>query len=212
VKVGGHPIKSVSHGLWKEKVGRSDKLYKRPPKYQSLFQKLDFFMEDSKNPIASRWQRQPPLKTNFYLYVLQMKISSTCLITASLCERPFFYFYVEAPPSNFMYHLREHSCHSEFNVHSPKVIIDWFMITVLLVLKLFISSLPLKLEGVLCISVLLFHEGQAENHFDMFFYMIWTHIWLSMFHYSWSFVCVTFHIITWLPSFIVKIMSLMPMF
>jgi hypothetical protein len=24
---------------------------------------LHFCMEDSKNPIASRWQRQPPLKT-----------------------------------------------------------------------------------------------------------------------------------------------------
>jgi hypothetical protein len=78
-------------------------------------------MYDSKNPIASRWQRQPPLKTNFYLSVLQMKISSTCLITASLCEGPLFYFFVESPPSTFMHRLREHSCHSEFNVHSPKV-------------------------------------------------------------------------------------------
>jgi hypothetical protein len=43
---------------------------------------------------------------------------------------------------------------------------------VLLVLKLFVSSHLLKLEGVLCIYVLLFHEGQAESHFDMFFYMI----------------------------------------
>jgi hypothetical protein len=83
----------------------------------------------------------------------------------------------------------------------PKFIIDWFLIMVLLVLKLFVSSHPLKLEGVLCIYVLLFHEGQAENHFTMFFYMIWTHTWLSMFHYSWSFVCVTFHVITWLLSF-----------
>jgi hypothetical protein len=49
------------------------------------------------------------------------------------------------------------------------------MIMVLLVLKLFVSSRPLKLEGVLCIYVLLFHERQAENHFDMFFYMVETH-------------------------------------
>jgi hypothetical protein len=82
---------------------------------------LLFCMEDSKNPIASRWQRQPPPKINFYLSVLQMKSSSTCLIPASLCEGPFFYFYVESPPSIFMHRLREHSCHSEFNVHSPKV-------------------------------------------------------------------------------------------
>jgi hypothetical protein len=78
-------------------------------------------MEDSKNPIVSHWQRQPPLKINFYLSVLQMKSSSTCLITASLYEGPFFYFCVESPPSTFMHRLREHSCHSEFNVHSRKV-------------------------------------------------------------------------------------------
>jgi hypothetical protein len=94
----------------------------------------------------------------------------------------------------------------------PKFIIDWFMIMVLLVLKLFVSSRPLKLEGVLCIYVLLFHEGQVENHFDMFFHMIWTHVWFSLFHYSWSFICVSYHVIIWLLSFIVKIMSLMPMF
>jgi hypothetical protein len=75
------------------------------------------------------------------------------------------------------------------------------MIMVLLVLKVFVSSCPLKLEGVLCIYVLLFHEGQAENHFAMFLHMIWTHAWLSMFHCSWSFICVTFHVITWLLSF-----------
>jgi hypothetical protein len=36
---------------------------------------------------------------------------------------------------------------------------------VLLVLKLFVSSHPLNFEGVLCIYVSLFHEGQAEYHF-----------------------------------------------
>jgi hypothetical protein len=60
-------------------------------------------------------------KPNFYPSVLQMKSSSTYLITAFLCEGPFFYFYVESPPSTFMHHLREHSCYSEFNVRSPKV-------------------------------------------------------------------------------------------
>jgi hypothetical protein len=82
---------------------------------------------------------------------------------------------------------------------------------VLLVLKLFVSSRPLKLEGVLCIYVLLFHKGQAENHLYVF-YMVETHTWLLMHHYSWSFVCVTFHVITWLLSFIYKIMPFMPMF
>jgi hypothetical protein len=140
-----------------------------------------------------------------------MKSSSTCLIPASLCEGPFFYFYVESPPSTFMHLLREHSCLSIMCM-VPKFIIDWFMIMVLLVLKLFVSSLPLKLEGVRCIYVLLLHEGQAKNHFAMFFYMLETHTWLSMPYYSWSFVCVNFHVITWLLSFIVKIMSFMPMF
>jgi hypothetical protein len=49
------------------------------------------------------------------------------------------------------------------------------MIMLLLVLKLFVSSRPLKLEGVLYIDVLPLHEGQAENHFAMFFYMVETH-------------------------------------
>jgi hypothetical protein len=53
-----------------------------------------FGMEDIKNSVASRWQKQPPLKTTF-TSVLQMKSSSTCLIHASLCEGPIFYFYVE---------------------------------------------------------------------------------------------------------------------
>jgi hypothetical protein len=115
-----------------------------------------------------------------------MKSSSTCLIPASLCEGPFYYFYVESPPSTFMHRLREHSCHSEYNVHCPKVFIDWFMIMVLLVLKLYVSSRPLKLEGVLCIYVLLLHEGQAKYHFAMFFYILETHTWLSMFRVLWS--------------------------
>jgi hypothetical protein len=49
------------------------------------------------------------------------------------------------------------------------------MIMVLLVLKLFVSSHPFKLEGVLCIYVLLLHEGQAKNHFAMFSYMVKIH-------------------------------------
>jgi hypothetical protein len=92
----------------------------------------------------------------------------------------------------------------------PKFIIDWFMIMVSLVLKLFVSSHPLKLEGVLCIYVLLLHEGQAEYHFAMFFYMLETHTWLSMHYYSSSFVCVTFHVITWLLSFMSRLCLLCP--
>jgi hypothetical protein len=120
VKVGGHPMKSVSHGLWKEKWEGVPSFIKEH-KSANLSLKILLSMEDSKNPIASRWQEQPPFKRNFYLSVLQLKSSSTCLINASLCEGPLFYFYVESPPSTFMHRLIEHSCHSEFNVHSPKI-------------------------------------------------------------------------------------------
>jgi hypothetical protein len=48
------------------------------PIFQELRTDLNLFsMEDSKNPIVIRWQEQPSLKTIF-IYVLQMKSSSTC--------------------------------------------------------------------------------------------------------------------------------------
>jgi hypothetical protein len=53
-------------------------------------------MEDSKNPIADKNNH---LSKQICISVLQMKSSSTCLITASLGEGPFFYFYVESSPS-----------------------------------------------------------------------------------------------------------------
>jgi hypothetical protein len=81
-----------------------------------------------------------------------------------------------------------------------KFIIDWFMIMVSFVLKLFVSSCPLKLEGVLCICFAI-PWRTSWKPFAMFFHMFWTHTWLSLFHYSWSFVCVPFHVITWLLSF-----------
>jgi hypothetical protein len=129
-----------------------------------------------------------------------MKSFSTCLITASLCEGPFFYFYVECPPSIFMHRLREHSCHSEYNVHCPKVFIDWFMIMVSLVLKLFVSSRPLKLECILCIYVLLSMKDKLKT-ICMFFLMICTHVWLSLFHFHDLLFLFIFMFITWLLSF-----------
>jgi hypothetical protein len=53
-----------------------------------------------------------------------------------------------------------------------------------LVLKLFVSSRPLKLEGVLIIYVLLFHEGQTENHLLCF--SIW-------FEHTLDFHCFIIH-------------------
>jgi hypothetical protein len=57
----------------KRKVGRSAKLYKRARMCQ-FFKELGtalnlFSMEDYKNPIASRWQEQPSLKT-FFISIL----------------------------------------------------------------------------------------------------------------------------------------------
>jgi hypothetical protein len=151
----------------------------------SLKNLLIFVWKIVRTPIASHWQRQPPLKTNFYLSVLQMKSSSTCLIPASLCEGPFFYFYVESPPSTFIHRLRE-SIVAILSLMCivPKFIIDWFMTMVELVLKLFVSSGPLKLEGVLRIYVLLFYEGQAKNHLLCF--SIW-------FQHTFDFHCFIAH-------------------
>jgi hypothetical protein len=149
VKVGGHPMESVSHGLWKEKWGGVPSLIKEH-KSANLSLKICLVWKIVRTllPVADKNNH---LSKQIFISVLQMKSSSTCLITTSLWEGPFFYFYVESPPSTFMHRLREYSCHSECNAHSPKFIIDWFMIMILLVLKLFVSSRPLKLEGVLCI-------------------------------------------------------------
>jgi hypothetical protein len=61
--------------LWKEKWGGVPSFIKEH-KCANFSQNL-FSTEDSKNPIASRWQEQPLLKTIF-ISVLQMKSSSTC--------------------------------------------------------------------------------------------------------------------------------------
>jgi hypothetical protein len=102
-------------------------------------------------------------------------------------------FYLYAP-------LREHSCHSEYNVHCPKVFIDWFILLVSLVLKLFVSSHPLKLEGVLCIYVLISIKDKLKT-ICIFFLMIWTHVWLSLFHFHDLLFVFIFMFITWLLSF-----------
>jgi hypothetical protein len=72
VKVGGHPKDSVSHGLWKEKWGGVPSFIKEH-KCANFSQNLSS-MEDSKNPIVSRWQEQPPLKTISYLCFTKEKL------------------------------------------------------------------------------------------------------------------------------------------
>ena len=112
-----------------------------------------------------------PLKIIFqYIYCLfKIKSSSTWLIPASLCEGPFFYFYVESSSSKFMHQLREHSCHSECNVHSPRIIIDWLILLVLLVLKLLVSSHPLNSKGVLAFMFCSAIGDKLKYHFLMFY-------------------------------------------
>jgi hypothetical protein len=61
-----------------------------------------------------QWELKASKYHNFWRFI---KLA----ITAFLYEGSFFYFYVESPPSTFMHRLREHSCHSDFNVHNPKV-------------------------------------------------------------------------------------------
>jgi hypothetical protein len=98
-----------------------------------------------------------------------------------------------------------------WDVSVPKFIIDWFMIMVLLVLKLLVSSHPLNFEGVIWIYVLLLHEGQAEYHFAMFSLCSkQTNNFQCIIVYD--IFCVTFYVVTWLLSSIVRIISFMPMF
>jgi hypothetical protein len=71
------------------------------PKFQRTQNRSHLFiMEDSKSPLPVVDIEQSSLKINF-ISVLQMKSSSTYLIPTSLCEGPFFYFYVESLSSNF---------------------------------------------------------------------------------------------------------------
>jgi hypothetical protein len=94
----------------------------------------------------------------------------------------------------------------------PKFIIDWFTIMVLLVLKLFFSSHPFELWR--CPMHLCFATpwGTSWIRLCYVFSMLQTNKWLSMHYYSWSFVCVTFHVVTWLLSSMVRVISFMPMF
>jgi hypothetical protein len=96
VNVGGHPIESVSHGLRKEKkLGRSAKLYKRAQKCQSLSKTCFIFIwKIVRTSLPVVYKDNHLSKPNFYISVLQMKSSSTCLITASLCEGPFFFTFM----------------------------------------------------------------------------------------------------------------------
>jgi hypothetical protein len=88
-------------------------------------------------------------------------------ITNSLYEGPFFYFYGESSSSIFMHQLREHSCHSEYNVHTSKIYYWLIHDCGIACSQIICISSSFELSGVLCIYVLLLHEGQDEYHFAM---------------------------------------------
>jgi hypothetical protein len=71
-------MESVSHGLRKEKVGRSAKLYKRAPMCQ-FFKELGTALtclvwKIARTPLPVIDRKQPPLKTNFYLCFTNEKL------------------------------------------------------------------------------------------------------------------------------------------
>ena len=103
----------------------------------------------------------------------------------SLCEGPFFYFYVESSSSKFTHQLREHSCHSECNVHSPWIIIDWLILLVFLVLKLLVPSHPLNSKGVLAFMFCSIIRDKPNTTLLCLLYTQ-TNKFLSMLYYSWS--------------------------
>jgi hypothetical protein len=117
VKVGGHPMESVSHGLWEEKWGGVSSFIKEHK--CANFSQNFLSMEYSENPIASRWQEQPPLKTFLSLFYKSKALAHAKSLLPS--AKGLFFFYVESSPSTFMHRLREHSCHSEYNMHGPKI-------------------------------------------------------------------------------------------
>jgi hypothetical protein len=78
VKVGGHPMESVSHGLIKEKGGGECQSFIKEhqcAKFQRTRNRSHLFiMEDSKSPLPVVDIKQPPLKTNFYLCFTNEKL------------------------------------------------------------------------------------------------------------------------------------------
>jgi hypothetical protein len=93
VNVGGHPMESVNHGLRKEKRwGGVPSFIKRAQKVPISLSKTCFIFvwKILRTPLLVVDKSNHLSKLKFYLSVLQMKSSSTCLIIASLREGPFF--------------------------------------------------------------------------------------------------------------------------
>ena len=136
-----------------------------------------------------RWHNCISQNIFISICIFKIKSSSTWLIHASLCEGPFFYFYVES--SKFMHQLREHSCHSECNVHSPKTY--WLtddVVYCLFLNYLFLVTL-LNFKGVLAFMFCFIIKDKLSTTLLCLLYAQ-TNKLLPMHYYSWSFVELLF--------------------
>ena len=98
------------------------------------------------------------------------KSSSTWVIPASLCEGPFFYFYVESSSSNFMHQLKDHSFYSEYNVHSPKIYYWLIHDFVIALSQIICSSHPMNFYGVLAFMFWYSMKDKLNTTLLCFFY------------------------------------------
>jgi hypothetical protein len=83
----------------------------------------------------------------------------------------------------------------------PKFIIDWFILLVSLVLKLLVSSRPLKLEGVLCIYVLLSIKDKLKIIYYVFPYDLNKRLTFIV-SFLWSFVYLHFYVYNMVAKFL----------
>ena len=85
------------------------------------------------------------------------------MIPASLYEGPVFYFYVESLSSHFMHQLGEHVCHSEYNVHCPKILLLLMHVYNIVVFEIIISSHHLNFGGALAFMFCYTIKGKRDT-------------------------------------------------
>jgi hypothetical protein len=109
-----------------------------------------------------QWELKASKYHNFWKFI---KLT----ITASLREGPFFYFYVESPPSIFMHRLREH----RIMCIVPKfsLIDSWCWFHLFLNYLYLVALLNLKVS-----YAFMFRSLMAENHLYVFPYDLNTHL------------------------------------
>jgi hypothetical protein len=126
-------------------------------------------------------------------------------------RRAFFLLFVESPPSTFMHHLREHSCHSEYIMCIvPKFsLIDshcWFHLFLNYLYLVALLNLKVSYAFMFCslmkdkLKTIWLRGFHCFIFIVSFSYDLNTHLTFIV-SFSWSFICVLFHVITWLLSF-----------